>query len=285
MFVAYVGICQLLGDITQHLRRQDLTQQRRQVFENALYRWIKELPSELRLFNAGERKALRSYSFLARQLMVPYFVILIILFRNPYAEGPPSVAAIVASSFVAGIYEDFMNRDELRFLGPVFTFYALAAGLPQISGLRLPTLRAEVEAELSIMNLALGELSKRWGSANGIIKALATARASVERKAPLPVPTTRLAQSAQPFFSDFGPELCRQWYLTGDEKSIGATTATSLSPVHMRSSQVSELPTLPTMADPSIFAADPAMQDLDVIDQYDPLECLLLGENFIDFSF
>lgn len=228
--------------------------------------------------------------------MIGYFVILIILFRDPSSDGSPSTASIVASSFVAGIYEDFLNRDELRFLGPVFAFYALAAGLPLCSELRFPSLRADAEAELSIMNITLGELLKRWGSASGVIKALATATATIERKPPLSTPIRHLAPSARPFFSDFGPELCRQWHLTGVEAGLDSVTASSLSPAQMRSSQMGDLPTLhrlgsdqiaPSLAQqpPSMFAGDQDLNGLNVFDEYDPLECLLLGDNVIDFSF
>ena len=84
----------------------------------------------------------------------------------------PSTAALLASSFVAGIFEDFMARDELRFVGPIFTFYCLTAGMAQLSCYRHTGIIDIAEENLAIMGRALQELSKRWPSAVGSLRHL-----------------------------------------------------------------------------------------------------------------
>jgi hypothetical protein len=65
-----------------------------------------------------------------------------------------------------------MARDELRFLGPIYTFYCLTAGMAQLSCYRYPEIVDIAEENLSIMGRALEELSRRWPSAVGSLKHL-----------------------------------------------------------------------------------------------------------------
>jgi hypothetical protein len=65
-----------------------------------------------------------------------------------------------------------MVRDELRFLGPIYTFYCLTAGMAQLSCYRYPEIVDIAEENLSIMGRALEELSRRWPSAVGSLKHL-----------------------------------------------------------------------------------------------------------------
>lgn len=219
LFIDFVTICILLGDIAQCHRRKSFTASQRYAFENAVYRWIKELPPEHRLFQLGPKRSLSPYNFEARQLHVPYFVILVILCRAPSPGSTPSAASLVASSFIASIYEDFIARDELRHLGPVFTFYALAAGLSQLSGYRYPSLAAAAEHNYETIQLSLQILAKRWESAIGASKALREAREAVARLPPLRTPPAHVPADCPSFFSDFGPDLCNMWHLL--EPGIG----------------------------------------------------------------
>jgi hypothetical protein len=107
-----------------------------------------------------------------RQLHVQYFTVLVILHRPTDPKLVPSATSLIASSFVAGLFEDFMARDELRFLGPIYTFYCLTAGMAQLSCYRYPEIVDVAEENLSIMGRALEELSGRWPSAVGSLKHL-----------------------------------------------------------------------------------------------------------------
>ncbi|KEF52387.1 uncharacterized protein A1O9_11628 [Exophiala aquamarina CBS 119918] len=215
LFTSFCKVCQLLGDITEYRRRKSFSADKRQRFENALYRWIKELPSELRLFKVAHDRVLSPYNFKARQIAVVYFVILIILHRRDEPSSPASAPSLVASSFLAGIFEDFLSRDELRYLGPVFAFYALAAGLSQMSGYRYPGLESTADHEFRVISLSLQQLSDRWGSAVEAMRSLTAARDAGMRQPQLDTAPAAIAADVLPFFADFGPDLCRQWHLLG----------------------------------------------------------------------
>lgn len=101
-----------------------------------------------------------------------YFTVLIILNRPLDPKLAPSTASLLASSYIAGIFEDFMARDELCYLGPIFTFYCLTAGMAQLSCYRYSEIVGLAEQNLNVMARALEELSKRWPTAVGSLKHL-----------------------------------------------------------------------------------------------------------------
>lgn len=212
LFVAYVSICKHMGDIAEAQRRQSLMPSRRQRLEDALFRWIKELPRELRIaHHTGEAWATASYNLEARQLAVPYFASLILLHRSPSPQAPTSTVCLMASSFLVSIFEEFLSRDHINCLGPVFAFYALAAGLIQLMCFRYKSLQAIAEHEFEVIKVALEELGKRWGSAHGALRGLLRAKDAIRQQPCMEGDPPRLASNEVVFFSDFGPDLCRTW--------------------------------------------------------------------------
>ncbi|OAL30952.1 hypothetical protein AYO20_08537 [Fonsecaea nubica] len=227
LFLAYSGIIRLLADLTESIRRKTMTGKTQTFLENALYRWIKDLPAEFQLFH-GSPKKLRAYNFEGRQLLIPYFVFLVILSRHSASRNQSICMSFVASSFVAGIFEDILNRGELCHCGPVFTFYAFAAGLAQMLALRYGSLHDTAEESLSIIQSSLAEMKKRWGSADGALAALAEMKR-------LTVKSPSLSDTPEPdigrlkeFVDDFGPDLCKQYQLSEhDSFSAHATHPSS----------------------------------------------------------
>ncbi|KAJ5749259.1 uncharacterized protein N7511_010955 [Penicillium nucicola] len=218
LFIAYVEISSILGHLTQHCRRKALTRQVRQHIENQLYRWTRDLPPSLRLFRSDSTPGrpslsqhLNQYSFEARQLHIPYFVCLAIMCR-PSSGKSPSPAVILASSFVAGIFDDFLARDEVQFLGPIFTFHLLASGIGLLSCKNTPSLWEQAASSLETIYLALDELAKRWSSAKGSLRAL---RSIAEKQQsvgiPEQVPAMTLSREHRPFFEGFRGELSWAW--------------------------------------------------------------------------
>ncbi|PGG96987.1 hypothetical protein AJ80_09760, partial [Polytolypa hystricis UAMH7299] len=219
LFIPYVELCSLVGGLTQCGLRKYIPRQKRQFFENALYRWVRELPEHLKLFHktfpaegaSAGKLQLVPYNFEARQLHVLYFIIIAILFRSSPPASTPSPASILASSFIAGIYEDFLARDEIRFLGPIFTFYLLASGVGLLSCLRYPHLWGRAEQDLQIIYNSQKELAKRWPSAIGSLKALHN---MADEAGKLPrhtdtAPMGHLTPDQRACFSGLGTDLCR----------------------------------------------------------------------------
>jgi hypothetical protein len=220
LFLAYVEICCLLGDLTKLLLRNNLSRLKRQHLEKSLYHWIKELPEELRLSHhtGSDSKSTiqytpQPYNFRARQLHVPYFVTLAIAFRPPTNNVSFSLTSHLACSFVAGIFEDFIARDEIRFLGPIFTFYLLISGVGLLQARNYPALWIYAQQDLQVVNVALRQLSTRWASAIGAQKALQSVTDAVMRKT-YETPTPPLIQLTPQQLSYFDvPEkgICRAW--------------------------------------------------------------------------
>lgn len=106
-----------------------------------------------------------------------------------------------------------MARDELRYLGPIFTFYCLTAGMAQLSCYRYSDTYNLAEENLGIMARALEELSKRWPSAIGSLKHLMDVREKLIQKPRLgQFPEISFSDTTAQFFVDFGPDLCRMWH-------------------------------------------------------------------------
>lgn len=220
LFLAYVEICCLLGDLTKLLLRKNLSRLKRQHLEKSLYHWVKELPEELRLSHhtgSDVRSSIQytpqPYNFRARQLHVPYFVTLAIAFRPPTNNGSFSLTSHLACSFVAGIFEDFIARDEIRFLGPIFTFYLLIAGVGLLQARNYPALWTYAQQDLQVINESFKQLSTRWASAIGASKALQSVTDAVSKKT-YETPTPALMQLTPQQLSYFDvPEkgICRAW--------------------------------------------------------------------------
>lgn len=214
----YVEIAVLLADLTECCSRKHISQDKRLHIQRALFRWTRTLAPDLQLSHKDERLnryVLSSHDVKARQLHVPYFIALTILGRPSMTTNSSiSPMAILSSSFVAGIFEDFIARDELLHLGPIFTFYLLAAAVALASLRRYPSLWPIAEQDLEVLQNSLKELSKRWPSAIGALKALQNvmnATRPVQDSDSRPPSLARLNADQSRLFEGFCPDLCRLW--------------------------------------------------------------------------
>jgi len=223
LFLVYASICQLLGDIVEScLRSQQQPNQTHKCLENALYRWVRQdFRSIINLIPGSSLQ----YTFEARQIVLTYFANLIILDRTPTSDGVPSARSFVASSFISGIYKEFLSHDEICRLGPIFAFYALCAGLALIPAIRFPILRGTAIEELQTLINSLRLLSKKWGSAFGALRALQRLGGEISQQPLRGDPVPVLKEEMVPFFEDFGKGLCRQWdVFFSSEEIAGAGT-------------------------------------------------------------
>ncbi|CAG7987086.1 unnamed protein product [Penicillium salamii] len=214
LFLGYCTIARLLGDTVESHLRQEISRQRQIDLENAVYRWAKQVIPKLQSVVASQEDAVIC-NLEVQQLLVMYFVVLTILHRSTTPGGSPPAAALVASSFIAGIYEEFLLRDELRYLGPVFAFYPLCAGLSLLSSSRYTHLQSTAEHELTVLKLCLQKLSERWLSAVGPLRALNKLTEKVREQGPFEGTPPKLDADAASFFEGFETSLCKQWQVLG----------------------------------------------------------------------
>lgn len=222
LFLGYCTISCLIGDTVECYLRHEISRQRRVDLENALYRWAKQVIPKLHASAALQEDIITSHHEV-RQLMVMYFVVLTII-HKPTPNSVPPAASLVASSFIAGIYEEFLLRDELRYLGPVFAFYPLCAGLSLLSSWRYTQLQSTAEHELTVIKLCLQKLSERWLSAVGPLRALNKLTEKVREQGSFSGPPPALDPDIASFFEGFDMKLCKQSSLIG-HSSDPATTA------------------------------------------------------------
>ncbi|KFX94033.1 hypothetical protein O988_06511 [Pseudogymnoascus sp. VKM F-3808] len=218
LFISFVEISIILADLAESLPREHVSQNKQLQIERALFRWSKTLAPQLRLSLKGEgsdRYMLARYDVKARQLHIPYFINMVILGRSTIAKGTISSMSILAASFVAGIFEDFLARDELLSLDPIFIFYLLAAGVSLASLRRCQNLWRAAEQDLEIIQNSLKELSKRWPSAASALNALQN-DTSLTQKIPgntiTPPPSIpKLEMDQKLLFEGYCTDLCRMW--------------------------------------------------------------------------
>lgn len=229
--MAYVEISSVLGDLTEHSVRGTLGHSDRVSIEHRLLRWISDLHPDFHIHDRRS-KQLNQYNFKARQLHVPYFTALSILFRPTVLDTPPPLASVLSSSFVAGISEDFLVRGEVPLLPSTFTFHLLAAALAELATHSYPALWIKAEQELGVINHALEELAHRYPSAFGSLRVIrgvtnAVQKQQIQRK---PLQLNDSSEQLQ-FFSFFGPELCSKWAIVhGYKESERKNNAIGIEP-------------------------------------------------------
>jgi len=216
LFLPYVSICCLLGDLVETCSRKHTVEpSKRLQSENMLFRWIRTLPERHRLSELSTSDGayfLRPHNLRSRQLHVPYFICVSILALSDNPTRAVTAAGILSASFVAGIYEDFLARDQIKHLQPIFTTFCFVSGLLLMSVRPWPDLWTAVQPDLEAIQKCLMELSRRWKSAVGASKALKKALDSPVRSSPLQQQTISPLTSEQySLFEGFATDLCRMW--------------------------------------------------------------------------
>lgn len=229
IFIAYVDLSLILGQLTKNIMRNTRAKSYLVDAENSLYRWVKTLPESLRL----RRKILKNnlllpeepYSFEARQIHVLYLVIVILLYRPLTVNDPFPTATALAASTIAGIFEDFIARDEVRLLGPMFTFYLLTAGIALLSCYRFPLLWSTAEEDLKTFQKAQDQLKKTWQSAVGSIRTFEKMQkvAMTMQQHFQGGPGGNLTTAQGLFFEDIDTDLCRLWDILHDSAAMSPT--------------------------------------------------------------
>jgi hypothetical protein len=204
LFIRYVEICRLLGDLTECCARHYLPNSKRFDIEASLLRWPDSLIPALRLPSTPS-----AANFNARQLHLPYLMSIMVCSR--FTTRSVSRPAILAASYSCAIFEGFLARDEVRYLAPVFTIYCLSSGFTLLSLYPFPALWTTAQSDYNIIRSTLSELSKRWRSAIGGLKAIQSALQCRER-AIIGQPLRPLEAGRpdwDPFSGGFPMELCK----------------------------------------------------------------------------
>ena len=137
LFVAYVKISGILGDLTQwYLRGCHDYDAKHSGFEIQIKEWSRNLPQELRIRGlSGDNLP---YDSEIRELYLPYLTAISILYRpklpsksSGYSQA--TIGSTIAASCVARIFEDALARNEVRNGVAMQAIYLLIAGIVELS--------------------------------------------------------------------------------------------------------------------------------------------------------
>ncbi|UPL02998.1 hypothetical protein LCI18_013932 [Fusarium solani-melongenae] len=225
--VNYAAICRIFGDIGESCRRKQMTPAKITQLKNELYVWVRELPLELRLFYPQAEYGLNAYCSEARQLHVVYFVAIILLFHQSPSPSPVSAGSLLAASFVAAIFDEFIIRDEIKLLGPaIHKFFLLIAGVTLLSASRIPALQSDALGDFDMVKRALQQFAERYPSSLATIHTLETLESAQDRSSESVEHLVPLQPEVHSLFQEFGPGLCRQWHLLEGSPHVYGTAAT-----------------------------------------------------------
>ena len=217
IFIHFIRITSILGDITEHYRCGSLSELHRLNIESQLLRWVTELPRAVSLYEEVS-KCVRPYDLKIRQLHVPFFVALIIFYRSDTPGQQFSLTSLLAASFVSGIFEEYIAWGDIMFLAPASIFYLLVASLIQVSSYRYASLASKAESEISTVRVSLSELGRRFPTAHGAERIFENLLRKSRGKGATSQSFSMAISSVQrELFAPFGPELCASWSLMPTE--------------------------------------------------------------------
>jgi hypothetical protein len=179
IFVFYVKIVEILGDLCQLLTREhSINPQERADISARLRDYIQALPDSLRL-NDLDGTA-RPYNFELAQFHVPILTAIAILYRprSIFSLGAANAASIAAANLIFRIAEAIHFREQTKFLSSAFAWFLLAASIPHLSCLRVERLKSDASAALDTLETVLSTLGKvRPAAANNLRNVRAIRRA------------------------------------------------------------------------------------------------------------
>lgn len=238
LFSAWVGICQILGDISTCCIRRHMSRTKRLYIVNSLCRWTTILPQELLVAPNNQpphNYYANSHNLPARQLYLPYFTSLIVLSRMQRSAGSLSLTATLAASFVARIFEDFLARDEIKVLAPISTRYCLISSMALVSLMPNEQLWDAAQPDLEVLQLALMELSKRWRSAIGASRALQNAIRKRQQRTSSSTAELRMDdRNSLEFFKMVNLSYCRMWNTISQQTSSSPLATHEQMPIPMQ---------------------------------------------------
>lgn len=164
VFVNWVKICAIVGDVSKHLVNR--TESTPFPFDLAqrLIGWVRALPDHLQLpFSTGQSSYFDRHLY---QLHLPYLAAITLLYMSPSAHPLPKAytAAILSASLVGRIFEDYLARGHIRFLPGISGWYISIAILALLHARQVNGLRSEASEQIDILYVALKEISKLWHS-------------------------------------------------------------------------------------------------------------------------
>ncbi|OAL35203.1 hypothetical protein AYO20_05457 [Fonsecaea nubica] len=164
IFVSWVQVCEIIGDLSKHLRNRSDANGSTFELAQRLIKWANALPPRLRLpFSTATTS---HFDRNVHQLHLPYLSAITLLYMSASTQPLPKAygAAVLSASCVARIFEDLLARGSIAFLPGVAGWYISIAILALLHARRIEPLKAAANAQIDILFLALREMSQLWHS-------------------------------------------------------------------------------------------------------------------------
>jgi hypothetical protein len=176
IFVEYVKICRILGDLCQVLTRYGrINQAERNDFSWRLKEYLTGLPERFMVVNKG-------YDFELAQLHVPILSTISILHRprSVFNLTPANAASIVAGNLSFRLLQSIELRGQTKLLSSAFAWHLMATSIPHLSALRVADLKADASHALDELERVFATLGKvRAAAAQNLRNVRAIRRAVV----------------------------------------------------------------------------------------------------------
>lgn len=156
IFVEYVKICRILGDLCEVLTRHGrINQAERNDFSWRLKEFLSGMPERFMVVNKG-------YDFELAQLHVPILSTLSILHRprSVFLLTSANAASIVAGNLSFRLLQSIELRGQTKLLSSAFAWHLMATSIPHLSALRIPELKADASHALDELEKVFATLGK-----------------------------------------------------------------------------------------------------------------------------
>ncbi|KIW06481.1 uncharacterized protein PV09_02917 [Verruconis gallopava] len=156
IFVEYVKICQILGDLCQLLTRNGrINHRERAEFTWRLKSYLDALPEEFLIVDKG-------YDFELAQMHIPILSTISILHRprSVFNITPANAASIVAGNLSFRLFQSIELRGQTKLLSSAFAWHLMATCIPHLSALRIRELRDEAIYALDELEKVFSTLGK-----------------------------------------------------------------------------------------------------------------------------
>ncbi|KAL2827254.1 hypothetical protein BJY01DRAFT_255777 [Aspergillus pseudoustus] len=237
LFVHWIPLCELIGRIGQMLRRRQRLEASPSAVQLAreLIAWVQSLPPALHPGIKSGRTA--SFDRDVHGMHLTYLSCITLLHLNQDAQPLPraSIAAIVAASCTARLFQDYLLRGSVSFLAGQAGWYITIAILALLHARRLDGMTAAADADIAILRAALAAMSQTWHSAqmfeHGINKLMDPANPEMKQRVQPMVPDGpggRSTAGSSPGMDELSAMEGVNWkdyfpYITSDTSEVVAT--------------------------------------------------------------
>lgn len=145
--------------------------------------WVASLPPHLQLPIRNKRTG--PFDPDVHQLHLPYLTTIIVLHLQRSSDHLPKALppAILAASCTVRILRDILSRGNTRFLMPITCWYAGTAFIPLLQASSLSIFSKEAAEGLDVLDRAVEQLQKMWGTADIIRNGFQRLRSTTQRQA------------------------------------------------------------------------------------------------------